>query len=137
MIVASTADVPIEYQRPRRRGRRWLVHNIPEYSKALAGLFVRTTVDGCTVDESELRITSGAVVLSDYMVILWTNALLAPHRLMDDNMGLSEGISNIDIYYHRRYKSQWKQKADDQGLTSSRYLVELIQERHWQHLNNT
>ncbi len=37
---------------------------------------------------------------------------------MDDNKGLGEGMTSVDIYCHRQYKGQWQQEADEQGLSS-------------------
>ena len=65
-----------------------------------------------------------------------TDAPLAPRRPMDDNKGLGEGMTSVDIYCHRQHKGQWQQEADEQGLSLSRYLVELIQEARWQRLSD-
>jgi hypothetical protein len=51
-----------------------------------------------------------------------TDAPLAPRRPMDDNKGLDEGMTSVDIYCHRQHKGQWQQEADEQGLSLSRYL---------------
>ncbi|MFC7079642.1 hypothetical protein [Halorussus caseinilyticus] len=55
---------------------------------------------------------------------------------MDDNKGLAEGMTSVDIYCHRQHKGQWQQEADEQGISLSRYLVELVQEARWQRHND-
>lgn len=49
-----------------------------------------------------------------------TDAPLAPRRPMDDNKGLGEGMTSVDIYCHRQHKGQWQQEADKQGISLSR-----------------
>ncbi len=65
-----------------------------------------------------------------------TDAPIAPRRPMDDNKGLGEGMTSVDIYCHRQHKGQWQEEADEQGLSLSRYLVELVQEARWQRIND-
>lgn len=44
-----------------------------------------------------------------------TDAPLAPRRPMDDNKGLGEGMTSMDIYCHRQHKANGRKKPTNKG----------------------